>query len=74
MHSSEKLVSVWSLYWDLNERTLGRQAGSRRDSPSGTQGARTESAEGDNGDLRLEITELQAGWGQIRCSLQDQEK
>lgn len=51
MRSSAKLASVWSLYWDLNECTLGRQAGSRRDSPSGAQWTRTDSAEGDSGGL-----------------------
>lgn len=33
--SSAKLVSVWSLFWDLNKRTLGGQAGSKRDNPAG---------------------------------------
>lgn len=44
--SSAKLVSVWSLFWDLNKYALGGQAGSKRDSPAGAW-EQKQTAEGD---------------------------
>jgi hypothetical protein len=55
VYSTAKLVSVWSLFWDLNKYTLGGQAGSKRDSPAGVW-EQEQTAEGD----RL-------GWGQVRA-------